>query len=178
MANLCEFEMKVNGSTESIHRLMEIMTYKKDDDVFLSRIGSVEILEHDKEKQSAFILGYCAWSVFSCMFEGPHTYYTQFTKDRPKTTTIDRLCKELSLEVEIYAREAGVGFEEHYIISNQGLITLNKETSMTQYYMNDYETREDFEKETGKSIPQTIFDTYKEKDEWYQIGGFEWEFNI
>ena len=53
------------------------------------------------------------------MFEGKGTYYEEYNKyEGSKVTSIPKLSEQLSLDIEIYSEEEGMGFEEHYIISD------------------------------------------------------------
>ena len=104
------------------------------------------------------ISGYCAWSVYSCMFEGRCTYYNDFMRDFGIRyigffgTTIPKLSRLLNLDIEIFSEETGVCFQEHYRVTN-GNIIINDEVHITVDY--DEETQED-------NIQ----------------GGFDWKFNI
>ena len=104
------------------------------------------------------VSGYCAWSVYSCMFEGEHTYYNDFMRDFGIRyigffgTTIPELSRLLNLDIEIFSEETGVCFQEHYRVTN-GNIIINDEVHITVDY--DEETQED-------NIQ----------------GGFDWKFNI
>lgn len=104
------------------------------------------------------VSGYCAWSVYSCMFEGGCTYYNDFMRDFGIRyigffgTTIPKLSRLLNLDIEIFSEETGVCFQEHYRVTN-GNIIINDEVHITVNY--DEETQE------------------------YNIqGGFDWKFNI
>ena len=104
------------------------------------------------------LYGYCAWSVYSCMFEGKCTYYDDFMRDFGIRyigffgTTIPKLSRLLNLDIEIFSEETGVCFQEHYRVTN-GNIIINDEVQITV----------DFNEETQEDIIQ---------------GGFDWKFNI
>ena len=104
------------------------------------------------------VSGYCAWSVYSCMFEGRCTYYNDFMRDFGIRyigffgTTIPKLSRLLNLDIEIFSEETGVCFQEHYRVTN-GNIIINDEVHITV----------DYDEETQEDIIQ---------------GGFDWKFNI
>ena len=104
------------------------------------------------------ISGYCAWSVYSCMFEGRCTYYNDFMRDFGIRyigffgTTIPKLSRLLNLDIEIFSEETGVCFQEHYRVTN-GNIIINDEVHIIV----------DFDEETQEDNIQ---------------GGFDWKFNI
>lgn len=104
------------------------------------------------------ISGYCAWSVYSCMFEGRCTYYNDFMRDFGIRyigffgTTIPKLSRLLNLDIEIFSEETGVCFQEHYRVTN-GNIIINDEVHI-------------------------IVDFDEETQEFNTQGGFDWKFNI
>ena len=104
------------------------------------------------------LYGYCAWSVYSCMFEGKCTYYDDFMRDFGIRyigffgTTIPKLSRLLNLDIEIFSEETGVCFQEHYNVTN-GNIIINDEVHIIV----------DFDEETQEDNIQ---------------GGFDWKFNI
>ena len=104
------------------------------------------------------IYGECAWSVYSCMFEGEHTYYNDFMRDFGIRyigffgTTIPKLSRLLNLDIEIFSEETGVCFQEHYRVTN-GNIIINDEVHI-------------------------IVDFNEETQEFNTQGGFDWKFNI
>ncbi len=123
----------------------------------------------------------CAWSVYSCMFDGPFTYYSDCTMmpdkgdiiksympfndrddiDKVKeyaawhiihSTHIMAETKRLGLFVEIISEEPGMGFQEHYVI-NQSVLVKNEESDFAEYYIGDNETKKDWEDDYGFEIP-------------------------
>lgn len=161
MPNYCSYEMKVNGKKESQEKLLEIMkadydynTMEFSADKHLFRIFEASLCEFS-EDDDFFISGYCAWSVYSCMMEGEHSYYNSLKERFPnefRGTTLVELSKELDLEIEVFSEEPGCGFMEHYIIKNGELI-VNK--------CHEYE------------------EVYDEKTEEYtSIGGIDWDYTI
>lgn len=87
----------------------------------------------------------CAWSVFCCMFPGPFTYYDDFVKrEMPKYySNIILESKRLQLDVEIYSREPGVGFQEQYRLIS-GILAINKDYPYNEYYIGEYKTLQDW----------------------------------
>lgn len=150
MANYCSYWMKACGKKKDCLKLLEVMQrdYKgtADDQPHLWRVfeaGSTKETDNSIE-----ISGYCAWSVKSCMFDGDGTY--QSDDSTGKGTTIDKLSKELNLDIEIFSEEPGMEFAEHYIIMN-GEVTLEEETDYSELYIEEYETREEANEDLGLS---------------------------
>jgi len=138
--------------------------------------------------------GYCAWSVYSCMLEGPFTYYSDNHKENIEkygkdfSLTLPMACKELGLEVEIFSSEPGMCFAEHYHVSANGELLTEDETDYVEHYIEECETYEDFSKEwieKGKkcSVSKKDFDKAKADGEtflteckWLSTG--EWPFSV
>lgn len=77
------------------------------------------------EPNASYISGYCAWSVYSCMFGTSHTYYDDFITEKYGNkyigfmgTTLPDESRKLNLKIEVYSEEPGCGFMEHYLIDN------------------------------------------------------------
>lgn len=117
-----------------------------------------ELREQTNNKHvTALIQGCCAWSVYSCMFDGPNTYFED--RQSNKALTMPEACKLLHLTVEIYSSEPGMGFSEHYIVGNKGTIKLDEEKNYMEFYLDNYydydEFKTHYEDETGDTIPIT-----------------------
>ena len=64
--------------------------------------------------------GYCSWSVYNCMFDGPFTDYCYICKhyrNKSKATTLINECRRLNLFIEITSEESGTNLVEYYFIS-------------------------------------------------------------
>lgn len=147
----------------------------------------------------------CAWSVYCCMMKGPHTYYntnvcedskTAFTRTndiykakfnlqeyKPSVhygSNIIDLSKILGLYIEIISEEDGMGFMEHYIVDH-GLVVLDQCVDCVSYYIDDYNTLEDFlidNPESDIDLTPEQFKELRDADEIEYIkGGIPWDFN-
>lgn len=166
MPNYCNYGMKIKGKKENVNKLIDYIKadydYNKEEPycseekhffrMFECEVYEKTIIEDDKE-YSCEAYGYCAWSIYSCMFKGDSTYYNGF-KDREKffATDIVTESKLLDLEIEIFSEESGVGFMEHYLI-DKGKLLINDCIDYIETY--DEET-----------------------DEYETEGGLEWNFSI
>lgn len=189
MPNYCDYEMKVVGNEESIKEFIKVMnsnynyhTMEFDFDRHMGgRVFEVEttedIVEQENGKFYTTIYGYCAWSVYSCMFEGAHTYYSQLKEEygeKCRSTTIPIESKRLNLDIEIYSKESGMAFQEHYLVK-QGTIELDEECEYTECYLDDYETKEEAERELEIKITDYEWD----EGGYISRGGFEeWSYEI
>ena len=84
----------------------------------LFRVFDADANWYDNDNEVA-ILGYCAWSVSSCMLEGEYSYYNDWKNETPPKnfngTTLNAFCKEHpNIEIEIISDETGCAFTEHY----------------------------------------------------------------
>lgn len=162
MPNDCFYEMRIHGKPENVRTLATWLNagYRNvgiDEDAYIindknekipveHHIGyrvfeAYKVSESDKDKQgniTAYISGYCAWSIASCMFDGPWSYFTnvkneinenkslnklqkkQALKNRKAITIVDA-CKKLNVDVEIFSNESGMCFAEHYYINSKGV---------------------------------------------------------
>lgn len=126
--------------------------------------------EHDKDSDeeredgmvAAYVQGYCAWSVHSCMFSGPHTYYTDWNQckcDDFRGTHMQQATKDLGLVVEIFSEESGCCFMEHFVV-DKGEIIENECVDWEELYDEDGEPILD---ENGEQMSK---------------GGLDWDFTI
>ena len=145
MPNYCDYNMRVLGMPSSVGRFIEVIStdYNYGDDyylrskaphlyrVFESNVSNFTMLSNNIA--IADINGYCAWSVWTCMMEGFATYYNDGHNSSSTCvtgkygTSLLKLCKDLNLYVEVYSNEPGMGFQEHYKISNTGKILVEEE---------------------------------------------------
>ena len=130
MPNYCEYNMIIKGSKKAINRIIECLEADynygagKPDHLHFFRVFDVfyekeDIINLGNGKYSLFIWGNCAWSVYSCMCDGEHTYYNdvkKFHKDIFMGTTLQEQSKDC--EIEVFSEEPGMGFSEHYIYKN------------------------------------------------------------
>ena len=176
MPNYCDYSMSIVGDKkENIEEFVSYLkaTYSYDKDgnsnikganhhffrVFEACESTIEHLENGDYE--CVVDGYCAWSVYSCMLEGEHTYYDSFMKDfkvNPQKAegfrgiSLPKACAKLNVNVEIFSKEPGCGFMEH-------IICRNGEIDLEECY-NDY------------------CEVENEDGEWEEQGGIEWDFTI
>lgn len=128
------------------------------------RIFETYVNRSEDEPNASYVSGYCAWSVYSCMFKGKYTYYNDFITEKHgkyigfKGTTLPDESKNLNLKIEVYSEESGCAFMEHFLIDN-GEILIDDCVDVKYEEILDEEGNE-----TG---------------EWETIGGFkDWDYNI
>jgi hypothetical protein len=138
-------------------------------DIWCEQKGVLKTMEVEVE---------CAWSIYCCMMDGPFSYYRDCIPEDADlndeniklhlehSTNIMLEAERLKLEIEIVSAEPGVGFQEHYYIHDSELL-LNTETKYHEYYIGDYDTKEEYERETAEEIPLSADDYlyYKENNE-------------
>ena len=180
MANNCFYTLKAAGAKESVQELLDIMQYKKEDTVMFARIFDAEeddTVELADGRVLMSISGDCAWSVYSCMFEGNGTYFNSAREANPQLSSIPIESKRLGLDIEIYSSEPGMGFAEHYRVTN-GDILISDETPYSELYWNkdEYPDFASFKEDYGFSdeVTEDQFD----EDGYASLGGYDGVFEI
>lgn len=129
MPNYCNYEMKIRGSKNAIQRVVDCLkadynyTIGKPEHKHFFRVFQAEVSDFvkvdDKDTYEVFIWGDCAWSVYSCMCKGEHTYYNSLKESYPDIfmgTTLEEQSKDCIIEV--FSEEEGMEFSEHYLFEN------------------------------------------------------------
>lgn len=162
MPNYCDYGMAVRGYKDNVEEFIRIIQadYNYDTNEFTHNRHFFRVFESIVEEdyitygleRCVKIYGYCAWSVYSCMFPGPFTYYG-YTVDQNSSlyesaknikygTHILQESKRLNLQIEIFSAEPGMGFQEYYYIANGNTIR-NEENELNMYWLenieNDYD---------------------------------------
>ena len=181
MPNYCNYKTKLKGEPSSIREFIDIMKNNTDHEgPHMYRIFAAEVIDESEiDKGFAHIDGYCAWSVYSCMMEGEHTYYDKEKEESAELgkqfngTSLIKESKRLSLSIEIYSEEPGFGFEEHIYIIN-GDIVEYEVADMSEISLGDFKSVKELNEKLGLSISKEYF----EKEEYLKVGGFgEFVFN-
>lgn len=198
MPNYCDYKMRVRGIPANVDKFINIIQAPDYTQRHLYRVEA-DIINENIDVfglKTALIGGYCAWSVYSCMMEGPFTYYddckredlshTDITKDDvERGTSLIIESKRLGLIIEVYSDEPGMGFQEHICIAN-GTILCNSCVDCYTYWIGDNDTYQEYiedwydgdikkaEEDKNLHLTEDIFNKCKEKglDE-YKEGGYE-----
>ena len=142
MPNYCEYEMKIKGSMTAVERVVECLkadyNYGEGRPSHKHFFRVFEVVDEDEPQQNEdgtitmFVFGYCAWSVHSCMMEGPFTYYDDLKKSHPDIFMGTCLREQSEdCEIEVFSEESeGMFFTEHYLFKN-GECLINEEDGIT-----------------------------------------------
>lgn len=177
MANICSFSMYVKGNRDDIEKFYNAMS--QNGTIYMGRGADAEIKYDDDE---AFIDGWCKWSIQSAMIDNAISMRTNPDMWHFGNTDVGTLefitlveaSKRWNLVIEVYSEEPGCCFQEHYIITN-GRFVCNECVEFNEYFLYDYETKEEAEKDLGIKIT----DSEWEERETITRGGFEsWDFTI
>jgi len=188
MPNYCNYSMCVVGEKENIEEFIKVIqadynygTMEFSHDRHMFRVFEADCSEIEECVDGRFrtiINGCCAWSVSSCMFEGG--YYNTLKADYPdnfRGTTLDRESKKLKLSIEVYSEEGGCCFQEHYVIID-GNIVCDECVDWSEIWVEDYETKEEAEKDLEMEITDEEWAIGLEEC-YFTRGGFEsWDFEI
>ena len=181
MPNWCETAIKVKGYKPEVDEFIRILNADYDYSSMefshiphLFRVFYVEELEYYIIPKTdnivvAELYCDCAWSAYSCMFPGEHTYYDSL-KNRLSHfygTNIIDLSKNLRLDIEIITKEPVMLFQEHYRIINGDLV-LEKEFSFDLDYIDGYDNYQDYKKEyQDTKLTEDEFNNAKRNGEDY-----------
>lgn len=183
MANVCFFYLNVVGTEDKVKEFCSILNGKNE-----KYFGGIEEIEEIKRTNiintksnkfkkgnlvSVFFSGDCKWSVLISMLE--EGYYEDYCETDKNITNLEIETKRLGLFVEVISEESGLSFMEHFIIDN-GKILLEDCIDYEEYCMEEYESVEEFNKDTGENWTEEEFENYNE--EYYKIGGIAWEYVV
>lgn len=181
MANLCSFSMCVKGKHEDIEAFYNAMSQKGN--IYMGRGADAEI-NYEDEENTAFIDGWCKWSIQSALInnaismrEEPNIWHWGENVDVSSLEfiTLFEACKKWNLDMEVYSEEGGCCFQEHYVVVNGDLIC-DECVDWQEYYIGEYETKEEAENELEIEITDEEWDS---GEEYISRGGFEnWDFEI
>jgi len=186
MPNLCLYSMCAIGTKESLEEFIKVMqanydygTMEFSYDRHLFRVFEAyynEIEEIGENLYEVIIGGECAWSVGCCMFKGG--YYDDFKERFPnefRGTTLPMESKRLNINIEVFSEECGCCFQEHYTIID-GKVIEDECIDYYEYYLRDYETKEEAEKDLDIEITD---EEWNGDDDFISRGGFDsWNFSI
>lgn len=174
MANDCLFNLRAVGKKKDVKKLINVFDADFDEKtgeipLHLHRIFYFDIENSDMDEFNSYedddvinidFVGSCAWSVYCCMFDGEFTYQKD---DKTGTgTTIDRLSKDLNLDIEIFSEEIGMCFCEHFLIKH-GEIIINDCKDFESVYIEEYNTYEEFRKsdDYNSKVTEILFNNAK-----------------
>lgn len=124
--------------------------------------------------KTAYLTTEQAWSAYVCMFDGLLTYYDDNKNRHQFATCVENEAKRLSLDVEIFAEEEGIGFQEHYIVDRFGNIEVDEREDMERHYFCDYDSVEEYNEEYNTDFTQEDWDyAMKNYNGIYTIDGIE-----
>ena len=182
MPNYCNYRMKIAGRRDNVNAFIQIM---KND---CSKPHLYRIFEADLEYtedyglwRKAYVSGYCAWSVYCCMFPGPTTYYgDDMDSERRKTyyepdnyvidTNIINEAKRLALTIEIYSEEPGLCFQEWYRVVC-GEWTIDETGEFSEWWLDEWATYQQMQADLGKGC-EIPFDEEEFKQAKLYDGGY------
>lgn len=129
MPNYCDYEMKIKGGKDAIRRVLGCLKAeydyykgKPESKHFFRVFDAREDGEMEDNGDGTFtqrVCGDCAWSVYSCMLSGDHTYHDSLKESHPEIFMGTDLAEQSrDCEIEVFSEEEGVEFSEHYIFKN------------------------------------------------------------
>lgn len=156
MANDCYFNMKIIGTKKHIDMFYAQIPAYTDKSL---TTGGQYFNVGDDEVVVAYIDGDCRRSILSSMIA-------------PEPHFLLKITQELDLKIEVFSAEAGMGFQEHYIIDRSKTI-VEECVDWETYCLGEFETKEQAEKELDTTITDEEWD-----NKIICRGGFSWDFTI
>ena len=182
MANLCSFLMKVRGNKEDILQFYKALT--QDGKIWMGRGAGADIEFEDND--FAALTGTCKWSIQSAVIDNA---ISMRTDSRPwyfgeglsskdfEFVTLYEACKRWNLVMEVYSEECGCQFQEHFVC-DKGEVLCDDCVGWEEYFVEDYETKEEAEEDLEITITDEEWATGLEEG-CFTRGGFEsWDFEI
>lgn len=136
----------------------------------------------------------CRWSAELCLMNTPGSYYSQRQEIEKRdgiknySTNIVDLSRKYGLDIELWSQESGMGFEEHILVEH-GEIMENECYDYYNYYIEDYNTYEEFIEDNKpyineETVTKEMFEYAKDRHEpcieieedfayTFNINGFE-----
>ena len=181
MANLCSFQMKVRGRQEDIEQFYKALT--QNGKIWMGRGADADIEFEDDDL--ANITGTCKWSIQSALIDNaismknhPERWYWGEGKTASdyEFITLYQACHKWNLIMEVYSEECGNQFQEHYIC-DKNVILCEDCVNWEEYWVDEYETKEEAEEELGVKFTDEERNTGS--DDRITRGGFDnWDFEI
>jgi hypothetical protein len=109
------------------------------------------------------------------MRSNPDRWYFGDGEKPSEFITLWEACKKWHVDMEVYSEESGCCFQEHYVCVD-GDVICDECVEWNEYFIDDYETKEDAEEELGIEITD---EQWANKYDPICYGGFEtWDFEI
>lgn len=170
MPNYCDAEINVKGYKDNVDAFIQILknnfNYAEYDGNIPHADGPHFFRIFESAEEYSDIYGVCkisriwircAWSVYCCMMDGPGSYYNDCRDwkkyDWYQGTHLLREAQRLGLYIEVISSEPGMCFQEH-IKTNQGILVKDECEDYQEYYIGDWDTKEQYEQEIC-NIPLT-----------------------
>lgn len=107
MPNLCDFSMKIRGTEENCRKWLELMkSYEGKTHFYRMESVYTSVEEGTKEDYVMVLHGFCAWSLETCCRASGYSGGVDLFADNTE---------KLSLFMEAWSEETGIGFQEHYL---------------------------------------------------------------
>ena len=182
MANICSFLMKVRGNKEDIIQFHKATS--QEGKIWMGR-GACANLEFE-EDDLAELAGTCKWSIQSALIDDAVSMRTNsrnwyfgegLTSEDFEFVTLYEACRLWNLVMEVYAEESGCCFQEHFVC-DKGEVLCDDCVDWEEYWVEDYETKEEAEEELETKITDGEWTIGLEEGRFCR-GGFEnWDFEI
>lgn len=128
MANNCAYNIVAVGkSKKSVERLEKILS-NKDEEFYLNRVFDVFVVEEASEKDGFWTIQMCgdtAWTTEPWVKMSPSEHDVRPTGAH--RSNLMEICESLSIGVEVFGEDEGMGNQQHYIVNHLGEIVVQEE---------------------------------------------------
>ena len=180
MANICSFVMKVRGDKNDIEKFCKAI--QQEGNIWIGRGANIDIDFEDDDL--ACLTGDCKWSIQSALIDNaismrtnPDRWHFGSGRDANEFEfiTLYEACERWSIVMEVYSEECGCQFQEHFIC-DKGTVLCDDCVEWEEYWLDDYETKEEAEEELGVEFTD---EEWESRDDRITRGGFkDWNFEI
>lgn len=163
MANICDFTMRIAGTEPAVAELLNRIVNEPGWRIYeVVQNGEFTPYPNCKSRAIGYVdaEGTCAWSVTTSMIANG------------LERTLKTEAKRLSLAVEVFSSEPGIGFQEHYLIDHDGKAVIADCVDFWEYSLDCITTDEewkDIEATTG-CTREVLMST--ERDGFITAGGY------
>lgn len=135
MSNICNYEIRVKGKKSNIRELVKWMNaeydttkgycsekhhfYKIAETTSVDEFEAMTVLNKEEDTVIVNLIGYCNWSVLSCMISRYSFYYKN---GDGYAITMQEASKLLDVDIEIISEELGLNFTEYFLIIDGEII--------------------------------------------------------
>lgn len=149
MANNCEYDLRaVSKSKETLEQFIAVMKYEHPD-YYLYRVfeADPDSIVSYQDLFGVYISGDVGWSCYEWVHSSEDL--NKKSGNGAHYISMRELCKRLDVGVEIFSREPGCAFQEHYVIDHTGTVLVDETEQWIVHWTDETGNLLDTPVETG-----------------------------